>query len=189
MGDFLNSDSTYAKTANTILALAAIGGIVFIGAVAPNIVQLLKFHRRKTNYSKKQVTNTIMNLNKHGFIKVLRQKNGKTEILLTNKGKKRIHTFCLQRLTLEKPQKWDKKWRVVVFDVPVTHNQARTALRRKLIELGFYQLQRSVWVYPYACEDELLFVAHVFGIENCLNIFTTQRVLHEEKLKKIFKLQ
>lgn len=43
---------------------------------------------------------------------------------------------------------WDGKWRLVTFDVPVSADEKRYQLRRLLKEFGFYQLQKSVWIYP-----------------------------------------
>lgn len=46
-------------------------------------------------------------------------------------------------------KKWDKRWRVVVFDVEETNKQTRERFRSKLKELGFGMLQESVFISPY----------------------------------------
>ncbi len=46
-------------------------------------------------------------------------------------------------------QKWDHKWRVVIFDIKEIHKYERDRLRDKLKELGFGMLQESVWVTPH----------------------------------------
>jgi len=186
--NFLESDSKYATAANVLLAMGAITGILFIGAVAPNLIQIFGSKRRKNKYTESQIGNAIENLNRNGFVKIINRGGKETEILLTNEGKTRIKKYCFYDLKIKNQKKWDKKWRVVIFDIPINRNDARGALRRKIREIGFYKLQDSVWIYPYPCEDEMLFVAHVFGIENCINVLTVERVLHEEKLRKIFKL-
>jgi len=50
---------------------------------------------------------------------------------------------------------WDKKWRLVVFDIPEKNRLARDALRKKLKELGFAPLQRSTWISPLAIDPFL----------------------------------
>ena len=43
---------------------------------------------------------------------------------------------------------WDGKWRFVVFDIPEKERNFRDVVRRRLKELDFKQLQRSVWFSP-----------------------------------------
>jgi len=43
---------------------------------------------------------------------------------------------------------WDRKWRLVIFDIPETRRKARLRLRRFLREQGFGYLQQSVWISP-----------------------------------------
>jgi len=94
-------------------------------------------------------------------------------------------------LKIAKPKKWDGKWRVFIFDIPSypkIYNKAREALRDKIKTLGFFQLQKSVWVYPYECEDEILFLAEIYNVQKFIEILTVDKMLYGEKLKKEFKL-
>ena len=78
-----------------------------------------------------------------------------------------------------------------MFDIPTKpaiYNNARNALREKIKELGFVQMQKSVWVYPYECEDEILFLAEVYYVEKFIDMLVAERVMHEEKFKCKFKL-
>jgi phenylacetic acid degradation operon negative regulatory protein len=52
-------------------------------------------------------------------------------------------------------RKWDGRWRLVLFDVPVTHNHDRKRLRRYLAQRGFGYLQNSVWITPDALDQEM----------------------------------
>jgi phenylacetic acid degradation operon negative regulatory protein len=45
-------------------------------------------------------------------------------------------------------RRWDKQWRLVIFDIPQKQSSARVRLRRSLGRLGFGYLQNSVWVTP-----------------------------------------
>ena len=56
----------------------------------------------------------------------------------------------------------DGEWRIVIFDIPEKFKKAREALRMKLKELGFLELQKSVFIFPYECEDEINFIVEVF---------------------------
>jgi len=53
--------------------------------------------------------------------------------------------------------------------------------------LGLRQLQKSVWIYPYDCEDEILFVAEAFEVQKYIEIITAERLLHSKVIKSYFK--
>jgi DNA-binding transcriptional regulator PaaX len=46
-------------------------------------------------------------------------------------------------------RRWDKIWRLVLFDVPLGQDAARNRLRHYLRERGFGYLQKSVWITPH----------------------------------------
>jgi phenylacetic acid degradation operon negative regulatory protein len=49
---------------------------------------------------------------------------------------------------------WDRKWRLVVFDVPQSRASDRARLRRFLASRNFGYLQKSVWVTPDPLTNE-----------------------------------
>jgi phenylacetic acid degradation operon negative regulatory protein len=51
-------------------------------------------------------------------------------------------------------RKWDGKWRLVLFDVPIGKDVHRRRLRRYLRDKGFGHLQNSVWISPDPLSDE-----------------------------------
>ena len=51
-------------------------------------------------------------------------------------------------------REWDGRWRLVLFDVPITQNSHRKQLRRYLRDKGFGCLQNSVWITPDSLEEE-----------------------------------
>lgn len=191
--DFLSSDSPTITATKFLLAFTAMGGIAIVGATIPGLIRLIghssRGHRFKADYSKKKIENSFTYLKKKQFLEIIREKNGRIQVKLTNKGKKRLMEYSLDTIKIEKPKKWDGKWRVLTFDIPVypkRYNAAREALRSKIKELGFYQIQKSVWVYPYECEDEILFVAEMFQVQQYIEILLVEKVLHTDVLKKVF---
>ncbi|HCP08388.1 MAG TPA: hypothetical protein DIT25_01145, partial [Candidatus Moranbacteria bacterium] len=149
-----------------------------------------KFNRSKY-YSKKKIETAIYTLKSRKLIEIIQEGGDSFKVQLTNKGQKRIREFCFEALKIKEPAIWDGKWRVLIFDIPTKpkiYNQAREALRHKIKKLGFYQMQKSTWVYPYECEDEILFIAELFSVQKHIEILTVEKLLHEEKLKKVFKL-
>jgi phenylacetic acid degradation operon negative regulatory protein len=51
-------------------------------------------------------------------------------------------------------REWDGRWRMVLFDIPITRNTDRTQLRRYLCDRYFGYLQNSVWISPDSLEQE-----------------------------------
>ncbi|MCX6714136.1 MAG: hypothetical protein NTV48_03485 [Candidatus Vogelbacteria bacterium] len=133
-----------------ILSVIAVGGIVFAGAVAGNAVQIFK-KRKAVKYARRSYINTrLETLIKHGLVKADKF-DGKTKLSLTDKGKKEILIYKYQKGEIK--QKWDGKWRVVIFDIREKRRKIRDAFRNELRKIGFLYLQNSVWVIPYDCEE------------------------------------
>lgn len=192
--NFLYSDSIPANTTKFLLMFLAIGGLAFGGAVVPGVLKALEnidLGEDKTGYTKKKISDALANLKRQKMIEIFRYDNQKVSVKLTNKGQERIREFSVDTITIFKPKKWDGKWRILIFDIPTRpkiYNQARNALRQKIKELGFHQLQKSVWVFPYECEDEILFIAEIFEVEKYVEIVTAEKLLHEKNLRSIFEV-
>jgi len=183
--NFINSKKPSAVITKVILASIAIGGFVTVAAIVPNMVSLLG---RRGRFNSKKTYNAFSGLKRCGFIETIREKDGKEVVRITAKGETRIKEFELDGLVIRRPWRWDRKWRMLIFDIPNRRRNAREALRNKIKELGFYQLQKSVWVYPYSCHEEIMFVANFFEILPFVEILESKIILNEGKVKKFFGL-
>ena len=76
----------------------------------------------------------------------------------------------------------------MIFDIPERFKKAREALRMKLKELGFKELQKSVLILPYECEDEINFIVEVFQIRPFVRFIRAKSFTNEEQLKIKFNL-
>jgi len=72
---------------------------------------------------------------------------------LTPAGEKMLKKWQMSRYQIKQPRKWDKKWRVIIFDIPEKKKKIRERVRQILLAANFQRLQDSVWVHPYDCED------------------------------------
>lgn len=114
--------------------------------------------------------------------------DGSVKVVLTEEGKRRALEFNIDNIKIKKPAEWDKKWRVVFFDIPEKRRNARDALRDKLKELGFYELQKSVFIYPFVCKDEIDFLIEFFDIRPFVYYADMTNPTNEAKLKLHFDL-
>lgn len=168
-----------------ILTTLATVGILAVALLAPNVLQVLKPFLKNKKYNKKYyIEQKIKKLEKEGFLKI-EFKNGKQVVSLTKKGEQKLLYY---KITEKKKKKWDGKWRVVVFDVWENARFKRDILRQEIKNFGFIQLQRSVWIYPYECEDfiELLKTNLVFGKN--IRYMVVEKLDYDYKLRKYFKL-
>jgi len=191
INEFRYSDSLPATATKFLLAILAAGPFLVVGSAAAGIFSATKSFEKSKRYSKKQIENSIRNLKHRKLIEIIQEKDGQIKVQLSNRGKKRTREFSISTLSIPKPKKWDGKWRILMFDIPSKpkiYDKAREALRKKIKELRFYQMQKSAWAYPYECEDEILLIAELYNIQKFIEIITVEKILHEQHLKKFFKI-
>lgn len=185
---FLDSDSGYATATKVVFAILLTAGVLTVAAMAPNIFVIFGKRKRFNNYSDKQLMNAYYGLKRQGLVEIVKEEEDNLTVKLNYKNKTKIKKFSLDIISIPKEKKWDGKWRVIIFDIPVKHNRARAAMTTKLKELGLYKLQKSVWVYPFPCKDEILFISIFFKIDRFVNILLAENIESDYKLKKFFDL-
>jgi len=114
--------------------------------------------------------------------------DGVVQIVLADGGRKKAIQYNIDKLKLEKPKRWDGKWRIVCFDIPKDRKKVREALRFHLKRLGFHQLQKSVFVHPYPCWDEVDFLIEIYKVRPYVREVTASHIDNELHLKRIFGL-
>ncbi|TSD02846.1 MAG: phenylacetic acid degradation operon negative regulatory protein [Parcubacteria group bacterium Athens0714_16] len=152
----------------------------------PGMAKVVKLFETDKNYRNK-FNREISRLKRNGYVKTY-NKNGKIMLEITKKGIKLVKKYNFEEIKLRKEIKWDKYWRMVMFDIPENNRSARRSLRTKLDQLGFAKYQKSVFIYPYSCRDEINFISNYFNIEEFVNYIVAKRIDNEEKFKKFFEL-
>ena len=130
----------------------------------------------------------IKNLKRGEFIKQKQGYDGSVIISLSEKGKLRALNIAFRRFDNRK-EKWDGKWRMVSFDIPVYCTKGRKALVYRLKSGDFYELQDSLFVYPYDCEKEIKALAVLFKIEKYIRFGLLESIDGQEILLRHFKLE
>ncbi|KKR85457.1 MAG: hypothetical protein UV45_C0016G0009 [Candidatus Azambacteria bacterium GW2011_GWB1_42_72] len=138
--------------------------------------------------NERSLRESIKKLYQSKIIDYKENNNGTVELILTDAGKKKILLYDLEKLKIDKPPKWDNLWRLVIFDIPENKKQARMAMSSKLKELGFYPMQKSVFIHPYECKDEIDFVTELFNIVPYVRFLRVKDVDIELDLKNRFHL-
>jgi len=130
----------------------------------------------------------ISRLYKSQMIDYEEGKNGFITLVLAEKGKKRVLKFDLDDMKIKKPTIWDSFWRIVAFDIPEDKNKARKALVSKMKDLGFYPMQKSVFVYPYDCKNEIDFITEIFEVKPYVRYIIVKDIDVALDLKQRFNL-
>ena len=176
---------------NVVLIAVYLATLTGMAVFTPNATRLLKYMRGKLGPSprlKKRVSQAYTRLVKEGLI----ARTGDTEnpgIMLTKKGMEFAEGLeARNRFYASKPKKWDYKWRILMFDMWERRRSVRNQLRSVLQENGFVKLQNSVWVYPYPCEDLLVFLRTVLKLGPSIMYIVADEIERDESLRRHFEL-
>jgi len=136
--------------------------------------------RRKIDENRLQ--ESIRDLSKSRFIAKKIDYDGSVIVSLTERGRLRALNLSFKNLK-DKKEKWDKKWRMVAFDIPDECKKGRNALRYRLRMAGFYELQESLFLYPYDCEREVSDFIKLFKLEKYVRFALLDFIDNQEDIK------
>jgi len=144
------------------------------------------FQKEWKKISQEKLKMEIQKLYRSKLVKLKKNPDGSFTMILTDKGKLKALKFHFA-MKIQK-SRWGGKWWFVIFDIPEKIKKLRDALRWKLKELGFYELQKSVFIFPYECKDEIEFIIEFFNLRKFVRYGVLESIDNELHLKKIFKL-
>ena len=180
------------RNSNTKLllkCLATAGAVTLLSLVNPQLPYfLMKTYIKNRKFRKDRFLQDLKRLQRRELVDYNILPDGQVKIRLQSAGRKKVLQFELDEINIKRPRNWDKKWRLVVFDIPVKKRTAANAFNLKLKILGFHNLQKSIFIYPFPCEDEVEFVASMFNIKDHILILNVSDFIGEEKLKRHFKI-
>jgi len=130
-----------------------------------------------TKYNITTLRKEFSNLKKEGLIE-FKTRYRKPYPVLSQKGKLAIKTH----LPFKRYGPWDGKWRLVIFDIPEVDRSYRWAMRHKLAELGFGQIQKSAYISPYPLLGTISRYASELGVRQYLRLLEVQKIDNENQL-------
>ncbi len=187
MGELERSARKQAKRKNItaiILGTVGIAGLLGVALIAPNVIGAMgKMGLIPTGRQKEIVNRARDRLLKQGF---LRRESG--FLRLTSKGKTALAMLQARESAKRKPRRWDRKWRILIFDIPEYRKGLRDKIRRTLDNIGFVRLQDSVWIYPYDCEDLVALLKADFKIGKDMLYMIVEELEGDRHLKHHFDI-
>ncbi|MEK7515677.1 MAG: CRISPR-associated endonuclease Cas2 [Patescibacteria group bacterium] len=168
---------------------AALGGVMIAIGAVPDFRKVLKYYTgakkgARFNYRVKTVLGRLV---AKGLI-TFDERDGRKYARLTDAGKQVLELESLKDPKMRRPKRWDKRWRVVIFDIPERRRNVRVNLRRFMEEYGFVRLQNSVWIYPYDCEDLIALAKANLRIGADVLYMIVERLEHDKHLREHFGL-
>jgi len=73
---------------------------------------------------------------------------------------------------------------IVMYDIPESNKKERDWFRRHLVKFGYEMVQKSVWVNPYECQNEISFIGSVYEVEKYINYVVAEKTDFSESLRK-----
>lgn len=124
-------------------------------------------------------------LMKKGWIKLV-DKDNERFIRLTKHGQ--LEALLAKARLPEKPDKWDGKWRLIIFDIPEDSHDKRDFFRHLLKRNNFKKLQASVFVNPYPLNREAVAYLKETGLIKFIRIIKVEELDDDMDLRKHFNL-
>lgn len=168
-------------TEAVVEVVSLVSGIAFLdlarctpGCIPEDTTLLRMFARR-------HIPRAIRRAERRGLLTVVERRHRPPIVRITEKGRKLLAQRQLEQAAVDRPKRWDGKWRLVIFDVPEKRRRDRDLLRGTLRRLGFYRLQQSVWLYPYDCCDLVTLTRTAYGLEHVTVRYATVAHLEEDE--------
>ncbi len=180
------------ELAKEILLMIAAGTAIPAALLMPNISIALKpllgLIMGKCGLKRSEpFVRSIGYLKRRGLVSFA-ERDGQQVLTLSEEGKKRLLQYDVDKMVIKKPKKWDGYWRLVLFDIPERNKRGREALRGKLRQLGFFQLQKSCFIHPFDCKSEIDFISEFFEVSPYVNLILAKEVEGANQLAKYFTL-
>lgn len=170
--------------------LLLLGGITLGLSPSPSkYFRAIKYIREEWKEINRGILNkAIRSLYSSHLVETKNNGDGTTTLVLSKEGKQVALTFNIENMSISIPRNWDNKWRIVMFDIPEKLKKIRESLRINLRGLGFIELQKSVFVYPYYCTKEIEYVVEFYNIRRHVRFIVADNIDNELDLKRHFKL-
>jgi DNA-binding transcriptional regulator PaaX len=133
--------------------------------------------REKNKYLKQSLERFIEN----GLVE-----KRKDRLFISNKGRVFFQQHSIKS-RLADIKSWDGKWRLITFDVPNEFNKERYRLRYLLKYFGFYQLQKSAWIYPNHLSEELWKLLVDLELAKYCKVMIVEFLEQDKELRDHFK--
>lgn len=185
----------HGEVRDFVIATLTIGLLVGGILITPNfpiifgtLAQLFQ-ELKKKKIPEAKVKRVLKNLEKKEII-YLERRGSEVYVHLKDWLQPKVIKYSLKSILSEKSsnKKWSGKWFLVFFDVPEKQRNKRDYFRSFLREIGFYQYQQSVYVFPYECEKEISLLKKIVEGGKYISYVIAEKIENEKEAKIYFGL-
>ena len=176
-------------TGSILIASVIVPGLPIAAGALLKIKKNIDYENSRKEWEKfnlwrlKQVLKRMQNSK---YVEIVTQR-GVPVVKITDKGKEKLLKYDLQNLQLDQ-SKWDGRWRLIIYDVGKDKKRQVDTFRRTLNNLKVLRLQRSVYLTPFKCEDEIEYLKQVFDLDEEVQVLLIRSLDNESTYKKYFGL-
>jgi len=172
------------------ILLLLLGGLALSCTRSPSRQwQIIKGLRQNwKDISKQAAERAISALYESKLLVAKENADGTATLFLNDNGRKRALTYKIHYAKIKPVVRWDKKWRIVLYDIPEDERETRDAFRDHLTQLGFHKLQHSAGIHPFDCKNEIDFFIELLGIRKYVRFIVADSIDDEMYWKHKFKL-
>ncbi len=149
--------------------------------------KMVREFRELQDLSNRQLWNVTRYVIGKKYVRIKKNASG-ARIELTESGHKVSRRAALHALQPQKQTRWDRKFRIVLFDIPNGQKRGRDAFAGCLKRLGFVPLQKSAFVHVYPCEEEIGVVADYYGIADYVELIVAETISSRVRVARMFGL-
>jgi CRISPR-associated endonuclease Cas2 len=153
-----------------------------------NALQVINHFKPQDRFERNRIWKAIKYLEEQNRI-AIHERGDEYFILLTQEGKVKLAEVAIWDLSVEAPKRWDKKWRLVMFDFPKEMTAARNSFREKIEDMGFRPYQRSVYIYPFECGEEVRSICAFFSAEEHVRYLVAIDIDKADDFISLFELK
>lgn len=192
----MNQKNEYPST-KEILYLLGMGTLLVGSIIMPGLgIAAGSLYRAKRKYDWDQnqkewkkfniklLRRNLKRLQDQKILEIINE-NEQEVIKLTQKGHIKYLRFKLEELSL-KGKSWDGKWRLVIYDISKLKKSAQENFRRVLKQINFFPLQKSVYLTPYKCREEIEYLREYFNLSAEVLLLEISKLENESYYKQYF---
>lgn len=185
----MSRNAVTSKVVDEVIRFGALGGMIGSVIIAPGMARALDKPLQKlwrnldARERERRLRKVIYKMKENGYLA------GQYEhgLRITQKAKDRLAKVELDKLAAKPQARWDKKWRIIIYDIPEEHKQARNALAARLRMYGCSQLQKSTWITPFPCRNDIEAITSQYGINQFISYFEAINLENAAPLLRRFR--
>lgn len=114
------------------------------------------------------------------------EEDGVSIIKLSNKGRVKFLKYKMEEMMIDKPPRWDGKWRLIIYDIKKEKRILSEIFRSFLRKMEFLKLQRSVYLTPYKCDEQIEFLRQYYSLDKEVLYLVVEKIENEKVYKDYF---